>query len=264
MSANTSTVPIGYSARLPKLIHLFFWILYGGINYLLSYLLLDNSSFSIGFTIVTLIFHIALVYFHLLVLLPRYLEVSKYQPYALLLVGAICGTAFLRLLGLEGVSDYAQLAKEPAFGLKVGMSIGSSIIVLLITAPFYFLDGWLNKRTQPVEEIEPVNEPTEPAYFFIRSENKLVKIFFDDITHIESLRDLVRIHTSTERHLSQHSMRKMMEILPAEQFVRVHRTYIIAFDKIQAVSGNVIELKGYRIPIGKTYREAFFQRLEVL
>jgi len=160
--------------------------------------------------------------------------------------------------------DYTQLDSEPPFALKFGVSIGSSIIVLLITTPFYFLPGWLQRQAQAATEPAAEEEPEEPTYFFIRSESKLVKIFFADITHIESLRDLIRIHTTSERHLSQHSMRKMMEILPAEQFVRVHRTYIIAFDKIAAVSGNVIELAGHRIPIGKTYREAFFARLEVL
>ncbi len=264
MSSTTPATTSLLSSRKKVAIHLLFWVVYAFINYLLSYNLLGNLSFAIGFALVTLLFNLVLVYFHLLYLLPRFFVLRQYRLYLVLLVLAILGIAMLRLLGLEGVSDYAQVSNEPSFAVKVSISVASSIIVLLITVPFFFLDDWLNATSTSTESDLPADNSQERAYFFIKSDNKLVKIFFDEISYVESLRDLVRIHTESGKHLSQHSMRKMMEILPEDQFVRVHRTYIIAFHKIQAVSGNVIEIGEQKIPIGKTYREAFFQRLEVL
>lgn len=245
-------------------VHLLFWMGFIGANFLIVLNVIDNRAFAVGFAFTAFVINVVLVYLHLLYLLPRYLFKRRFGQYLLLLVVMIVVATGLRILALEGVGDYARITSEPSLGYKIGVSLASSIIVLIITAPFVLLNDWL----EPPEE-EPQSgrsAPTESprTHFFIKSDQKLVKIYFEEVTHVESLRDFNRIHTLSGRYLSQYTMRKMEELLPEDQFMRVHRTYIIALDRITAVSGNVVEIDDLRIPVGKTYREAFLARLALL
>lgn len=104
-----------------------------------------------------------------------------------------------------------------------------------------------------------------PDHFFVREEGRLVRIAFDDILYIESLEDYVRICTRTRRIVALQTMKHLESFLPAPQFVRVHRSFIVAFDAITSVTGNTIQIGGAGIPagipIGKSYRDDFFRRI---
>ena len=109
-------------------------------------------------------------------------------------------------------------------------------------------------------EAKPNGEKTaENVGFFVRSEYKLVHILYDDVLYIEGLKDYVKIYTEHDPKpiLSLMSLKSLEEELPAERFMRVHRSYIIHRNKIDSVNKNRITIGKKQIPVGETYRQQF-------
>lgn len=99
-------------------------------------------------------------------------------------------------------------------------------------------------------------------FIFVKTEHKIQKIYLNDILFIEGLKDYISIYTKTERVITLQSMKKMEEVLPEHQFIRVHKSYILALDKIESIERSRITITNKIIPIGDTYRESFFKMIE--
>jgi DNA-binding LytR/AlgR family response regulator len=99
----------------------------------------------------------------------------------------------------------------------------------------------------------------EGDFFFVKADKKLIKVDFDDIIYIEGLKDYVIIRQEAGRVITLQTMKSLEVKLPESTFKRVHRSYIVNINKINAVVGNMLEVteKGQtkHIPIGKNYRE---------
>ncbi|EDM37475.1 two-component response regulator [Pedobacter sp. BAL39] len=113
----------------------------------------------------------------------------------------------------------------------------------------------------------PVAQSAAPAntiqdFIFVKTEHKIQKIQLDDILYIEGLKDYISIYTKTERVITLQNMKKMDETLPDGQFIRVHKSYIIALDKIESIERSRISICGKVIPIGDTYRDEFFKHID--
>ena len=95
-------------------------------------------------------------------------------------------------------------------------------------------------------------------YFFVKSEYHSVKIAFDDILYIEGLDDYVKIHlvNSSKPVLSLISRKSLMEKLPQEKFIRIHRSYIVPVRRIKFIHNRQVSLGSVKIPIGDTYISA--------
>lgn len=110
------------------------------------------------------------------------------------------------------------------------------------------------------------NEVTEDnkQFVFVKIDKKLHKIYLDSIIYIESLRDYIKIHTSTEVHLVHQTLKSFTATLPKEIFIRVHRSFTISIGKVNAVNGNTLEISDKQIPIGRNYvqevKEAIFSK----
>lgn len=90
---------------------------------------------------------------------------------------------------------------------------------------------------------------------FVKADRKHYKIATDSILYIEGLKDYIRIHTNTEKLIVLENMKDILEKLPQNQFVRIHRSYIIPLNKIKIIEGNQIQMtNGAYLPIGETYR----------
>jgi DNA-binding LytR/AlgR family response regulator len=99
--------------------------------------------------------------------------------------------------------------------------------------------------------------------FFIKTgSQKMAKINLSDIIYIESLHEYVRIHLKNENHTIYHSLKSMMDILPHDQFVQIHRSYIVNFKKISSIEGNVVKIDAIDLSVGKNYREDFLVRVK--
>jgi two-component system, LytTR family, response regulator len=95
-------------------------------------------------------------------------------------------------------------------------------------------------------------------FFFLPVDYSLVKVLFDDISWVEGAGDYVKIHlkSAAKPMLVRMSIRAMEEELPADRFIRVHKSYILAIGSITAVRKNSVFIKDLELPVGETYREA--------
>jgi DNA-binding LytR/AlgR family response regulator len=111
----------------------------------------------------------------------------------------------------------------------------------------------------------PLAEPADD-YLFVKTEGKgkLVRIGFDELLYVEGLKNYVALHTADERVVTLLNIKDLESRLPARQFMRVHKSFIVALPKIQALDGNQILFKGLKasVPLGDTYRAAFFDALQ--
>lgn len=108
----------------------------------------------------------------------------------------------------------------------------------------------------------PTAEPEE-EYLFLKVEYQLVRIAFSDILYIEGLKDYVKVHLESEAKpiLSLTSLKALEEKLPARRFMRIHRSFIVALEKISAVSRNKVQIGDTFIAVSDQYKETFNQFL---
>jgi len=93
----------------------------------------------------------------------------------------------------------------------------------------------------------------EKSFIFLKVDKKLIKIKFEDIFFIESLKDYIKVFTKSGDYLAHKSLSGITEELPSNQFLRLHRSFTVALDKIQALEGNSVLVADKRIPIGRKY-----------
>ncbi len=106
------------------------------------------------------------------------------------------------------------------------------------------------------------NYGDELDHIFIKTEHKIIRIDLSNILYIEGLKDYISIYTTSERVLTLMNMKKMEELLPIKRFVRVHKSYIVSLEKINSIEKNRIYINEQGIPIGDTYKDDFYIRLE--
>jgi DNA-binding LytR/AlgR family response regulator len=100
-------------------------------------------------------------------------------------------------------------------------------------------------------------------YLLIRSDYSLMKIMLDSILFIEGLDDYLKIYVAEGKsNIIRMTMKGIMEKLPADEFVRVHRSFIVAINKIESIRNKVITIKNKQIPIGSRFEEEFQQRMQ--
>ncbi len=108
------------------------------------------------------------------------------------------------------------------------------------------------------------NIPPATDSIFIRSKQKLIKIEFENISLIEAIGDYVAIHDKEEKHIIHSTMKNILSKLPAEKFIRIHRSYIVNLDTIREI-GETVKIAGNRcLPVGASYRETLMKRLNLL
>jgi two-component system, LytTR family, response regulator len=109
---------------------------------------------------------------------------------------------------------------------------------------------------QPAAAVNP-----QPDYFYIKSDNKLVKIAYDDILFVEALQNYVAVYTTGKKYITYLTFHSVSEHLPATRFIRTHKSYIVAAGKVESIEGNEITIGSHHIPISRTEREAVLQQL---
>lgn len=113
-----------------------------------------------------------------------------------------------------------------------------------------------NKVSSPQE-----SNPDSPFIFVKIDKKRMKKIFFNEILVIESLKDYLKINTLTGKYIIHSTLSDFTDLLPEKNFLRIHRSYTIAIDKIDAVEGNSIEIEGLRYVIGRSYIDHVKQRI---
>jgi DNA-binding LytR/AlgR family response regulator len=106
-------------------------------------------------------------------------------------------------------------------------------------------------------------ETSSPSidYFFVKSGGKLEKIFLGDLLFVEAADNYVILHTIHKQFLAYSTLKALESNLPVRQFIKVHKSYIVAIDKIGGVDKNLILVDKYRIPLSRRYRDNFAVRV---
>jgi len=125
-------------------------------------------------------------------------------------------------------------------------------------------ERFMKAANKAVEKHQAAGSPASSIdsgddFFFVKSDKKMMKVYYRDIIYIEGLKDYVIIRTETGRVITLQTMKSLVVKLPSDIFQRIHRSYILNLDKINAIEGNMVEVteKGQpkMIPIGKNYRD---------
>lgn len=126
---------------------------------------------------------------------------------------------------------------------------------------FKAIEKFLAQQNTTISIVEsPKIQKTDTEYIFIRKDRKQVKLWFDSILYIESLKDYIKIHLDSDTHVIKHSMSAFEDQLD-NRFIRTHRSYIANTDKITAYTKNDVEINSIEIPIGESYKDKVMTRL---
>lgn len=99
----------------------------------------------------------------------------------------------------------------------------------------------------------PQRELPNP-FIYLRSDKKNIKINFEDIFFIESLRDYIKVVTKEKTIISKQSISVIEDSLPGDLFIRIHRSYIVAIHKIESFTTDLIQISKYELPVSRSYR----------
>jgi DNA-binding LytR/AlgR family response regulator len=112
----------------------------------------------------------------------------------------------------------------------------------------------LKQYDSPGEVTIPVNSTFDDAYLYLKENREMVKVFLKDILYIESLRDYVRVKTLHREVITYQKISYLEQKLPQNKFLRVHRSFIIAVDKVISFSPSSVRISTTEIPIGRNYK----------
>ncbi|WP_428328639.1 LytR/AlgR family response regulator transcription factor [Mucilaginibacter sp.] len=168
---------------------------------------------------------------------------------------------------------------------------GKAKVILTTAYPQYALEGYdldvidyllkpiaferFFKSVQKAQAVlQPAAAPLQPEapqqpkqdflsdFIFVKTEHKIQKVYLNDILFIEGLKDYISIFTPVERIITLQNMKKMEDALPAKNFTRVHKSYIVSINKIDSIERSRIFIGEKVIPVGDTYREEFFKIID--
>ena len=132
-----------------------------------------------------------------------------------------------------------------------------------VTAPRFLKTVQKIKKQLNLKEDNTIDSNND-EYVFIKTDSKLVQIRLDEILWVEALGNYMRLHTENDKYTVLSTMKEMESKLPANDFIRVQRSFIVRLDKILTIEDNYVIVKNKEIHIGKAYKDEFNKRLKLL
>lgn len=172
----------------------------------------------------------------------------------------ITGVEFLKSLSQKPEVIFTTAYQEYALE---GFNL-SAVDYLL--KPFSF-ERFFQAVNKVIDKFESKSSNTKPSeivqhqtafadkYLTIRADRKYYKINFKDIKYIEGQKAYVTFHTEQKKITALVSLKELEEALPSDQFLRIHKSYIVAVSEIQSLEGNQVEIGQVTLPVGKNYKE---------
>ena len=167
------------------------------------------------------------------------------------------GIDFLKSLAQPPVTVFTTAYRDYAFeGYELGVI---DFLLKPISYPRFQhalekIRDFLQLKEQNTDLEQNLSEE-KPDFIFVKSGVQRVRLAFDDVSHIQGLKDYAIIHTVTGKVVIKGSVKAMLDIFPPARFLRVHKSFIVAIDKIRRIERNRIIWGSYQIPIGRSYRE---------
>ena len=106
------------------------------------------------------------------------------------------------------------------------------------------------------------NQRSDNEFLFLKVDRKLIKIMISDILYIESLKDYIRVTTKTGSVISYQTLASITEKLPADRFMRIHRSFTVGMDKVKSIEGNCVEIDGKLIPMSRELRQEILKKMQ--
>ena len=119
------------------------------------------------------------------------------------------------------------------------------------------------KVTDNNEVIYDQQNNSQNSFINLRADRKNLKIPLDDILYVESLKDYIKVVTTTKNIITKQSISSLEEILPASNFLRIHRSFIVAVNKIESFTSDTIEIAKHELPISRMYRHEVEKLLNI-
>lgn len=117
-------------------------------------------------------------------------------------------------------------------------------------------------ETKPEDEVQ--NKKTDSnGYISFRSERKMIKVALNDILYIESIKDYIKVITVSNTIITKQSISSVEEMLPVEMFIRIHRSYIVALNKIESYNNELVWIAKQELPISRMYRHEVGRTLKL-
>lgn len=173
----------------------------------------------------------------------------------------LTGIQFLKII--NGKCDVILTTAYPQYALDgYDLDVVDYLLKPIAFDRFYKAVQKAHQNNLQPSQSEPLVIQSSHDFIFVKTEHKIQKIYLDDILYIEGLKDYISIFTATERIITLQNMKKMEDVLPLGRFIRVHKSYIIALEKIESIERSRIFIGEKVIPIGDTYRDYFFKLIE--
>ena len=116
-------------------------------------------------------------------------------------------------------------------------------------------DRFLKAVNKVYDQLISSQTPVVQDYLFVKTSLKLEKIRFNDMRFIEGVENYVAIYTSDGKIITHTTLRTILQKLPPERFVQVHKSYLVNIDKIDSIEGNLLGIGKNKIPLSRTYKE---------
>jgi len=126
--------------------------------------------------------------------------------------------------------------------------------------PFTF-NRFLQAVNKAHENIGKGSHDVPLEFIFVKTENRLEKIMLNEVLYIEGMRDYRRIHTTSKKIMTLQNFKELEQIIPSNLVCRVHKSYMVALNKIESIERNRIRIADQLIPISETYKAFFFQKI---
>jgi len=118
------------------------------------------------------------------------------------------------------------------------------------------------KKANDLMALQTQNSEPDARHFYIRADFSLIKVNTQDIVYVEGLDDYLRIHLDKQKGIvARMTMKNLLEKLPAKDFVRIHRSFIVAVQRVERIKNKHVQVAGKELPIGNSYEEEALKKL---
>jgi len=164
---------------------------------------------------------------------------------------------------LRSAKNLPMVIMTTAYGQYALEGFEMSVVDYLVK-PFS-LDRFL-KATQKALELKllrqkKVPEKSDEEYFYVKCNNKIEKVMYSELTYVEAMANYVTLYTTKGKLIAYLTIKGILEQLPSEKFLQVHKSYIVNVNNIKAIEGNMLHLGDNRITIGASFYDDVMNRI---
>ena len=116
------------------------------------------------------------------------------------------------------------------------------------------------KKALLIQQSKQPNQENNAPYFFIKCDGQLIKVKFGALLFVESMQNYVQLYTLNGRHTALVPLKQILDALPNEQFLQVHKSFVIAIDKIDKIEGNRIHIGTHQIPVSRNNKALLIEK----